>query len=270
MSCRKIGIDKLVLYNFFVQDIDLGVLYELDNVEVKETKNYTTVVVKDKSFFDRLMITYSPAKDPYVSLSLSVYNSDGTNLVPMSFDEYNTYLECVINYIEQKYTISLDWADVKVSQIEINTNIDLTHPFSDYKRAISFLMKSLPKSFGKAFEVSKQSNNAMCAESIYRSNKSVEIVYYNKTRQLQDSDKRCKTENEIMRIELKFKRAQSVISHVGTNKWKELNNNLIEKAFQKWYIKNVIVPCERWVDESSDDIRKEYLSGPFKNAKQIL
>ena len=280
MKCKKIGIDKLVLYGFTISYMDIDYLRKLENVSEKTWKNKRKITISDTCYFDLLTIQFTKFDNKEllsVYLSLSVHNSDNTNLIPKSYEEYDNYLSCVLDYISGMYGIELDDRSVKVAKMEINTNIYLKYDYSEYQRVFKLLMSLFPKTYNKEFKVDNHQRGATDTESLYRGNYSIQIVFYNKSQELSDKFENEDDEEEgdevfenVLRIEFKILKSDKIRRLFGTNEWHMLNNEKIEGCFLKLCHKNIVNPFEKWLSQCVKRAKREYKEGTLKNAKQVV
>lgn len=250
---EKIGIDKTVITNFTINTLDIKYLKSIkvdiitdDNSLLKTNDNIGIRILKlTDSYFGKLecgMTNANPKKIymAYTKLTLSVSNYD--NLQNLSVCEYKQRINQVFKYIKDKYKIDIiyDFQTLSISYMEINATFKLNEDFYNYKRALLILMINLPinkysyknnhtikyKSF---YEVNQNLNTAKL-ETLWVKNSSIELIIYNKTKQLKDI-KNIVLENDYIRIEYKLKRKDSYIKVLGSTV-----GNLTDKKIKQFYI----------------------------------
>jgi len=259
---QVIGIDKIVFYNIQIPNIDIPYLSSHDKVEIQlmapgmwsrwrtpDGNGVRKILIKDNNVFSDFVIGFADLKDgrccEYEYLTLIVHGADGSNLAPWSYTQYNSHIKKVIDYLASEYRIEVNTDDMKVRYMEINSNIPLTQSFDKYDRPLKLLMSFLPRMTKQSiFEAEKCGKKYV--ESFYRGNDSVEVVMYDKLRELSKMGKKHDgPETAILRIEFRLKTQQKINQEFKSNLWRDLNDNLIisfyisqmnkwETAYYKW------------------------------------
>ncbi|TGM04705.1 hypothetical protein EHQ86_10930 [Leptospira yasudae] len=110
-----------------------------------------------------------------------------------------------------------DWAKVKLSRLDVFLNIELEHSYEYYASILKTI--SLPRTESKNYETSK-----------YLKNKRLTLMTYDKKDQL-EKRKNVKIQDNVLRIELRYLKAQKIRQTFGTNLLFELKPEQIEKDF---------------------------------------
>ena len=244
-----IGIDRLQLCNIAVLSIDIDNIFTTDaqisqvmkpgsfgKYSIPGTDRIISkikIMVKNNMFFFDLVIGYNNIYGDrwieYAYLDLHILEKEG-NLVPWHKKQYDEYISKIVLYIYQRYRIKLNCENAKIKYIEINCNIPLMYDFCLYARPIKLLITLMDNHLGKlgAYErvSSKKNTKKLQAESFFRGNKSMEVIFYDKQRQLNETKKDPdKIDTPILRIEYRLKTKQKVDAALGTVFWNDFNDN---------------------------------------------
>ncbi len=276
-SIKRIGIDKLKLSGFAVENIDMKKLLSMKHkVEIVQStdslKHYkrhmpdsgigiSKILIKDNEIFSDLLIGCSHRGNDmpveYVYLTICVSNAKGFNLENMTYDEYDKYIFCVLEYISSEYGITLHNDYMKVDYLEINTNIFLENKYSSYNRALRLFMSFFNNHLGKLSTYGSLKNKKIVhEESFMRGNKSVEVIFYDKIKQLKDEGLEIEGDIEILRIELRLKNRKKILSAFGSCFWHDLNQKNIVKYFTKYIYEELSKKFDKWTLEREKELKK--------------
>ncbi len=269
---QKIGIDRLQLCNLAVLNIDIEKLFGTDAQICQVTKpglpgKYSVpgtdrwifkikIAVKDNMAFFDLVIgcnnIYGNRWIEYANLDMRIPNEEG-NLVPWHKKQYDEYIYKIVLYIYQRYHIMLGCDRMQIKKIEINCNIPLTHDFCFYSRPMKLLITLMDNHLEKlgSYERVKSEKNMkkLQAESFLRGNKSMEVIFYDKQRQLNETKKDSdKIGTPILRIEYKLKTKQKINAAIGTASWNEINDRLIADYFLAYSRKELSSRFQKWME----------------------
>lgn len=277
---QRVGIDKIELYNFTVYSVDTEHLAELANVNIaiapngnglycRTMKNGAGILrihVMDNKHFNELKIGCTINKDgelhEYCHLTLTVANARRYNVYSMSHAEYTEYILYVLNYISETYHIHLGGKDIQVENMEINSNIPLKGDYKDYGRVFDlFMAELLPLTFKKSFCVDSIKRNGKIKEreeeTYERGNKSIGIVFYNKTRELNESGLYDSSlPKNLLRIEYKLKNRQKVSAELGTNHWFEMNDQMIVDFYTSHINSHYKKNYDKWLHRRNIDLKR--------------
>lgn len=266
-SIKRVGIDKIKLSGFAVEHIDMHKLQAMaDRVEIVQSINplkpckrhmpesgagISKILIKDNEIFSDLLIGCSNCGNSipieYVYLTICVSNAKGFNLENMTYEEYDTYIHQVLEYIHSEYGITLHNAYMKVDYIEINTNIFLTNAFSQYNRVLRLFMSFFHNHLGKLNTYDKIGNKKIIhEESFTRSNKSLEVIFYDKIQQLKNEGMEIEHGIEILRIELKLKNRKKIKSVFESSFWKDLSQEKLNEYFHQQIYENLLKKFNSW------------------------
>nr|WP_236712595.1 hypothetical protein [Leptospira weilii] len=153
-----------------------------------------------------------------ISFSLSrLYN--GVNYSSYAPFDYEDLVKRLMSILEVAGFVVKDWAAVKLSRLDVFLNIELEHSYEYYAPILKTI--SLPRTESKSYETSK-----------YLKNKRLTLMTYDKKTQL-EKRKNLKIQDNVLRIELRYLKAQKIKQTFGVNLLHELKAEHIEKDFYK-------------------------------------
>lgn len=253
---ERIGIDKTVITNFKINTIDIVHLksMSIDLITDKDSlliSNNNVGIRKlniTDNYFGKLecgMTNANPQRKyaAYTKLTLSV--SGYNNLQNLDVYEYKQRIKQVIKYIYDKYKIDIiyDFKSLYISYMEINCTFKLKDSFNNYKRALLILMANLPVNkysyknkhnikYNSFYEIDQNCNIAEL-ETLWVKNSSIELIIYNKSKQLKDN-KNIILNDDYIRIEYRLKRRDSHIKSLGS-----VVDNLTDKNIKSFFINSI-------------------------------
>lgn len=111
--------------------------------------------------------------------------------------------------------------------------------------------------------ISDKNTKKLKAESFFRGNKSMEVIFYDKQRQLNETKKDShKIDKPILRIEYRLKTKQKVNAAIGTAFWNDFNDKLIADYFIEYSRKELSSRFQKWMD-----MRKKELAQLIKECR---
>ncbi len=284
---QRIGIDKLRLSGFAIKAIDISKLIQMKQVEVQQSSNQTRlckryipdtnagitkIIIKDNQVFSDLLIGCANDSNglpvEYIYLTVTVTNAKGVNLENMDYAEYDTYIACVLNYIESNYGIILLDDYMKVDYLEINTNIFLKQDYPKYNRVLKLLMSLFHGHMGKLSTYDSIPNSKGVQEESYmRGNNSVEVMFYDKGKQLNDIGKPLAENISILRIELRLKNKKKINSVFKSCFWKDIDDKKIVEYFRKEIYIQLSKKYEKWNETRNKELKNLIISVRQKSTK---
>lgn len=277
LSCiQRIGLDKVQFSGFAVASIDIHMLSQNTKTEIhlagsksRRCKRHmpstkvgiTKITIKDNQIFSDLIIGCADTSGgrlvEYVYLTITVDNAKGCNLENMSYQKYDDYIACTLDYICSEYGIVLIADEMKIFYMEINANILLKNQFSQYNRVLKLLISLFNNHLGKLNTYEKITGNKCSkAESYTRGNQSTEIIFYDKTKELEDKKQQIDDDASILRIELKLKNRQKIKSVFGTSYWKELDNKKIAGYYHSQIYTQLFNKFNNWQQTRNGELKK--------------
>lgn len=285
-SIKRVGIDKIKLSGFAVEHIDMIKLQSMaKRVEIVQSPNsfipckrympesgagISKILIKDNEIFSDLLIGCANSGNnmpiEYVYLSICVSNAKGFNLENMTYEEYDTYIHQVLEYIHSEYGITLHNAYMKVDYIEINTNIFLANAFSQYNRVLRLFMSFFHNHLGKLNTYDKMGHKKIIhEESFTRSNKSIGVIFYDKIQQLKNEGMEIEHSIEILRIELKLKNRKKIQSVFESSFWKDLSQEKLNEYFHQQIYEQLLKKFNTWQLTREKELKRLIVDCRTKN-----
>lgn len=277
LNCiQRIGMDKIQLSGFAVASMDIHMLSQNPKAEIHLAGNksrrckrhmpgtnvgITKITIRDNQIFSDLIVGCADTSGgrlvEYVYLTLTVDNAKGCNLENMSYQEYDDYITCTLDYIYSEYDIALLADEMKIFYMEINANIHLKDPFFQYSRVLKLLISLFNNHLGKLNTYEKITNSKCAnAESYSRGNQSTEIIFYDKSKELEDKKQQLDDNVSILRIELKLKNRQKIKSAFTTTYWKELDNKKIAGYYHSQIYIQLFNKFNKWLQTRNGELKR--------------
>ena len=285
-SIKRVGIDKIKLSGFGVEHINMIKLQSMaERVEIVQSPNsfipckrympesgagISKILIKDNQIFSDLLIGCANRGNSipieYVYLTICVSNAKGFNLENMTYEEYDTYIHQVLEYIDSEYGIILHNAYTKVDYIEINTNIFLTNAFSKYNRVLRLFMSFFHNHLGKLNTYDKMRHKKIIhEESFKRGNKSIEVIFYDKAEQLKNEGMEIENDIEILRIEIKLKNRKKIKSVFQSSFWKDLSQEKLNEYFHQQIYEQLLKKFNTWQLTREKELKRLIVDCRTKN-----
>lgn len=270
-----IGIDKLEIYNLTLVSLALGVVIAHRNCRITYSDTPTpislgldkyvkSIIVNDGKLFHSLTIICGYGTNQInIAIILTVSAARDSNLNPMRWAEYNEHLLHVLAYTTEVYGIMLDASFAKVRAIEITSNLAVSSPYADYAQCLCLLMSYLPANLHYGAFCNVKDKHLF--GSIYRENKTKQIIVYDKLRQLRmNNPSGCLIRLEI-RINSRSKH-DAIVQALGTNVWADINDVILANYYYSYYARHFIRTYSDWKRQREKDLcrvmKKLYKSYP--------
>lgn len=186
----------------------------------------------------------------YCHLECTVKNTGCGNLTCYTVGEYLERLQEIEKHLIDTYGIHADFSDVSIREVEINRTFRLNEDFSSYHRCITLLMSNLPSYLKNQMDFKKNLKNNLEYQTYYATSKTTNkskryllFKIYNKTKSLENI---ILFTDSYMRLELRLVGSEKVKKALGTNKFVELTDQIINQYFDEQVQKLIIKPYERW------------------------
>ena len=270
---RMIGLDRVVIGNFRIINIDFNKLLFNSNVMLEKEGDFVYLLengegfrnlkICDHEMFGELWAgtkkTFAMKQD-FSRMDISVSNFYTCNLKNVSVEEFKQNLIEIFEYLYRRYGISVCLDNLKIRQLEINTTFKLKSTFYQYHRALKLLMFNLPKTYQKSRSICKidKEKQRMESETFYRGNSMMEIKIYDKKKQLEES-KNLKLNDEYMRIEIVLKKTQKVKEVFKSEFLEDLTNEQIVEFYYGQFKKLFEKPYRKWQRENREKLRQMIL-----------
>lgn len=285
-NIQRIGLDRIKLYGFVVAEINIQKLVQDRRVDISLAQNNSRkckrhmpgtdigiakITVKDNMIFSDLVIGCADADGrpiEYTYLTLTVSDAKGCNLENMSYQQYDDYIACALGYIRSEYGIILMTELMKIDYMEINSNILLQDRFPTYNRVFRLLMSLFSNHLGKLNTYDKITGTKSAeGESYIRGNQSTEVIFYDKTRQLEDTGTPLEENIPILRIELKLKNKKKIQSVFSSCCWKDMDDKKIAEYYHREIYTQLSKKINAWLVTRNKELKKLILASRKKSTK---
>lgn len=294
---ERVGIDKTVLTNIKLIDIDLSKFQMQQEQEASNSKKFAIIEFDDKSPIiighqhdgsDWMHIKRLQIKDKkvgqlnieyrkttidnqyHVITSLHVNASDTNNLQNLDAYSYRQRINAVVKAYNDLYGIQIDANYAKIKRLELNATFKLQGDFKEYIRPLSLLISNVPASryrdsysnTVKYHTWQEIKDKSIEIETFLVKNTSTELKIYNKIKQLKD----CKyvqqfAPENVIRIEYTFKDNRVINRQLG-----DINNISDIKLLAVFWDnlnRDLIKPYNVWCKRNLKDLKivlKKHLS----------
>lgn len=244
-------IDKIVLYNFTVEDI-----FDLDSLELQgivsvekkantyaETNSgnkYNHIHIPKGNLFDDFFYGRSQLTNEFFGkLELSVNNDEYHNLNCSTIDEIKKRVKDIERYLADNLGILVNFDDIKIKSIEINKTFELDNNYDSYHRVMKTLIYLLPQRLSKEKSIYRNNENTY---TFYSGNASEKLKIYNKTKQLNDKYL-INLENKYVRFEITLTNDSGKIKNIFKTAilW-SIDDEQINEYFNNFVLKNILAP----------------------------
>lgn len=266
-------LDKAVFANIFIAGFDdMQKLVQNDIVEITTSKvKYVTATGQE---FNRLLIENDGMIDKmvagsklmgnrridYCNLETTIKNSEVGNLACYTVDDYIDQLMQIQDHLKNDYGIEADFSDITIKELEINRTFKLDGDFEDYHRVLNLIMTNLPAYMKNQMDYKKVVNGSSEYQTYYATSKSTNkskryllFKIYNKSKAIENI---ILLTDSYMRVEFRLVGAEKVKKALGTNKFAELTDAIINEYFDKQIDKMLVKTFEKWQKERDKYIVK--------------
>lgn len=203
----------------------------------------------------------------YCNLETTVKPTDVGNLMCYTLDDYIVRLIEIQKHLECEYGIISDFSDMSIKEIEINRTFKLEEDFEKYHRVLSLIMTNLPHHLKNQMDYKKVSNGSSEYQTYYatsktsnKSNRYLLFKIYNKSKAIENI---ILLTDSYMRVEFRLVGLEKIKKALGTNKFAELSDEIINDYFDKQIDKLISKPFEKWQRN-----RNRYLVDLMKNERK--
>lgn len=186
----------------------------------------------------------------YCNLETTIKPTETGNLVCYTVDDYIGRLLEIQEHLENKYGIIVDFSDVNIKEVEINRTFKLKENFENYHRLLTLIMTNLPTYLKNQMDYKKVIKGSSEYQTYYATSKTTNkskryllFKIYNKTKAIENI---ILLTDSYMRVEFRLVGAEKVKKALGTNKFSELTDQLINTYFDEQIDKLIVKPFERW------------------------
>mgnify|MGYP004520639229 CR=1 FL=1 len=248
---EQVGIDKTVLTNIKLIDIDLSKFKRMQQAQEFNCKKFAIIEFDDKSPIiighqhdgsDWMHIKRLQIKDRrvgqlnieyrkttldnqyHVITSLHVNASDTNNLQNLDAYGYRQRIKAVVKAYDDLYGIKIDADYAKIKRLELNATFKIQGDFREYTRPLNLLISNVPASryrdsysnTVKYHTWQEIRDKSVEIETFLVKNTSTELKIYNKIKQLKDCKYILQSAPEnVIRIEYTFKDNRVINRQLG-------------------------------------------------------
>lgn len=202
----------------------------------------------------------------YCNLETTIKPTETGNLVCYTVDDYIGRLLEIQEHLESTYGIIVDFSDVNIKEVEINRTFKLKENFENYHRVLTLIMTNLPTYLKNQMDYKKVIKGSSEYQTYYATSKTTNkskryllFKIYNKTKAIENI---ILLTDSYMRVEFRLVGAEKVKKALGTNKFSELTDQLINTYFDEQIDKLIIKPFEKWQKD-----RNKYLVKLMKDER---
>lgn len=284
MESAKVGIDRVVLKDLEIKQVDIELLIEKgftviqDKQSIRILKNadgkdeYISYIRVSKEQDDKLLI--NDLKIGRVKTEGNVFGSvdyEHLNInLPKGISDTRTNEENISNTIDLMQSIKavqeeleglgfgiVDVLGAELKEIEININIDLKERFEEYEKVLHYIQELLPRRLKSGMNTRHKPRNKYTGFQV--GNKSINLKMYDKrTNILEKSGQDIGKER--LRIEYTLLHEQKIRDIFKTNKLNEIvadDFKLLDKAFHKLIKGDLMDKLYKDIDKQLQQATKE-------------
>lgn len=257
-------LDKAVFHNIRIKGFtNMDELARRGNLEVNEKSSvryitesgqeFTKLHIGGDGLIDRMVAganLLNNSRIDYCTLDTSIKDTEAGNLSCYTVEEYASLLGKIQDRLICNYGIDADFSQIGLKELEINRTFRLDSDFENYHRALVVIMNNLPGTFKGQMEFMDKDGNFRETNTYYattaRSRKSERYMLfkiYNKTKSV---EKVIVMTESYMRVEIRLVGSEKIKRSLGTNKFYELTDEVINQYFDAQIQKLIVKPYEKW------------------------
>ena len=203
----------------------------------------------------------------YCNLETTIKPTGTGYLVCYTVEDYLGRLIEIQEHLEKSYGIIADFSDINIKEVEINRTFKLEENFENYHRVLNLIMTNLPQYLKNQMDYKKVMNGSSEYQTYYATSKTTNkskryllFKIYNKTKAIENI---ILLTDSYMRVEFRLVGAEKVKKALGTNKFAELTDKIINNYFDEQIDKLIKKPFEKWQKD-----RNKYLVGLMKKERE--
>lgn len=207
-------------------------------------------------------------KQDYARMDIFVGEGSQGNLQNKTVSEYQRMIKRIFQYLHDEYGVTVNFQNLKFSEMEINCTFELEEEFYKYHRVLRLMMYNLPKSFKKLGQVSgiNKKEQRIEAETFYRGNSSNEVKIYDKKKHLAQTIQ-FRLEENIMRIEFILKNSQKIKEVFDSMLVSDLTDEKINQFYYQQFIRLFEKPYRKWQIENGNQLKNMIIYHKNKNKR---
>lgn len=262
---KKALLDKCMFSEIWLDSIDEQSIEELIKQKIikrivnEDGEIYYSVYANEQEYVYNS--GYNEVVKGFGTLQTTVGNNGFGNLNCYTMDEYRRRLEQIKDLIAEK-GIHIDVKNPIVSKMEINRTFRIDGDMANYERVLDLAMALLPGNtrLSTTSEWANKDKGNIDKNTFYATSKKTSkskcyltMKWYNKTKELKYHYRIILDENYI-RLEFTLYGARKIKKELGTNRFNEITDQIINDWFDK-KVKNWIKePIEKWQKEQQKKV----------------
>lgn len=233
-------------------------------------ETFNRLLIENDGLIDRMVAgakLMDKKRIDYCNLETTIKNSEVGNLACYTVGEYVNQLIETQEHLKNVYGIEADFSDATVKELEVNRTFKLDGDFESYHRPINLIMTNLPSYMKNQMDYKKVTKGNSEYQTYYATSKTTNkskrfllFKIYNKTKAIEHI---ILITDSYMRVEFRLVGAEKVKKALGTNKFSEVSDNIINKYFDEQIDKMIKKPFEKWQTE-----RNKYLVQLMKDERE--
>lgn len=257
-------LDRAVFYNIRIKSIeDFEKLISKEILEpglykkiryiTESGQEFASLHIKGDGLIDKMTAgakVIGNTRVDYCNLDTSIKNSQVGNLACYTVEQYTEQLERIQEQLSTAYGIETDFSHIALKEIEINKTFRLDGAFEDYARVLTLIMSNLPAAFkGQMDYINREQGirkkNTYYASSAHsrKSTKYMLFKIYNKGKSVENT---IVLDDTYMRVEIRLIGSEKVKNALGTNRFSELTDEIINQYFDAQMEKLIFKPYRQW------------------------
>ena len=252
----EIGNIKILEFKKFDMLIKKEIL-ELSSSPVRYVtaggKTFNKLIIENDGLIDRMIAgskVMGNKRIDFCHMSVTIKDNEMGNLACNTVGEYLELLQKIKNHLEENYGIVTDFSDITLKVIELNRTFKLDTKFEDYHRVLNLIMTNLPSFMRSQMDCKKVVNGCTEFQTYYAASKTANkskryllFKIYNKSRAIEHI---ILITDSYMRVEFRLVGAEKIKKALGTNKFAELTDQLINNYFDSQIQKMIVKPFHKW------------------------
>jgi hypothetical protein len=224
-------------------------------------QEFTRLNIEKDSLIDKMVAgskVMGNKKIDYCNISTTIKDNEVGNLACYTVSDYVEQFMEIQKWLKNQYGIEADFSDMTLKEIEINRTFKLDNDFEAYHRIIQLIMTNLPNYMRNQMDYREVTKGSSEYQTYYATSKATNkskryllFKIYNKTKAIENI---ILLTDSFMRVELKLVGAEKIKKALGTNRFAELTDKLINEYFDNQIQKMIMQPYQRWQKE-----RNKYL-----------
>lgn len=256
-------LDKIEFGGIGILDfIDFDALIEKDILELSSSpvqyitasgKAFNRLILENDGLIDKMIAgakVMGKKRIDYCNLSTTIKNDESGNLACYTVYEYLDQLKKIQDHLENDHGIIVDFSDITLKELEINRTFKLDGDFESYHRVLKLIMTNLPSYMKNQMDYKKVTKGCSEYQTYYATSKATNkskryllFKIYNKSKAVENI---ILITDSYMRVELRLVGAEKIKRTLGTNKFAELTDLIINDYFDAQIQKMLVQPFQKW------------------------